>query len=74
MRHALGQVGVDLDLGSVIDALTPRGVSGFEFDSGDTLRAAIPALNGLFTARSLARVYAALAGGGRTPAASWPSL
>jgi CubicO group peptidase (beta-lactamase class C family) len=64
VRGALGMIGVDLDLGSLVDALAPRGISGFEFDSGETLRAAIPAGNGLFTARSLARMYATLAGGG----------
>jgi len=64
MRSALGLVGVDFDLGSLIDALAPRGISGFKFDSGDALRAAIPAANGLFTACSLARMYAALAAGG----------
>ena len=65
LSGALGLVGIDLDLGSLIDALAPRGISGFEFDSGETLRAAIPAGNGLFTARSLARMYATLAGGGK---------
>jgi CubicO group peptidase (beta-lactamase class C family) len=64
IRGALGSLGMDFDLASLVDALAPRGISGFEFDSGDTLRAAIPAGNGLFTARSLARMYAALAGGG----------
>lgn len=62
--RALGAFGVELDLGSLIDALAPRGISGFDFDSGETLRVAIPALNGLFTARSLARMYALLAAGG----------
>ena len=64
MRGALGALGLDLDLPSIFEALAPRGIGGFEFDAGDTLRAAIPAANGLFTARSLARMYAALAGGG----------
>ncbi len=64
VHSALGVVGIDFDLGSLLDALAPRGISGFKFDSGEALRAALPALNGLFTARSLARMYAALAGGG----------
>ncbi len=34
------------------------------FASNEVLNAAIPAVNGCFTARSLARMYAALAGGG----------
>jgi CubicO group peptidase (beta-lactamase class C family) len=53
-----------LGLGSVVDALAPRGISSFDFGARETLRAAIPAASGLFTARSLARMYAALAGGG----------
>jgi CubicO group peptidase (beta-lactamase class C family) len=55
---------VDLDLASILDALAPRGISRFDFGAEDTLRVAIPAANGLFTARSLARVYAALSMGG----------
>jgi CubicO group peptidase (beta-lactamase class C family) len=49
---------------SILDALAPRGISSFDFGGAETLRAAIPAANGLFTARSLARMYAVLAGGG----------
>lgn len=64
LRSALGLVGVELDLQSLLDALAPRGISHFDFNAEATLRAAIPAANGLFTARSLARMYAALAGGG----------
>jgi len=57
-------LGFQLDIASIRDALAPRGISSFQFDSHDTLKAAIPAANGLFTARSLARMYAALAAGG----------
>ena len=64
LREGLRLVGVELDLGSIMDALAPRGISAFDFGGEDTLRAAIPAANGLFTARSLARMYALLAGGG----------
>ena len=60
----LARVGVDTDLASLFDALAPHGVSTFEFGSAQTLRASIPAANGLFTARSLARLYALLANGG----------
>ncbi len=63
-RWMLGHLGLDFDFGSIIDALAPRGISSFDFGSEDTLRAAIPAANGLFTARSLARMYAMLGGGG----------
>jgi CubicO group peptidase (beta-lactamase class C family) len=64
LRRVLWNVGLDLDLGSVLDALAPRGISSFDFGGPEALRAAIPAACGLFTARSLARMYAALAGGG----------
>jgi len=74
-RRALGQaapfldrgariLGIDLDTQSILDSLAPRGISSFDFGANATLRASIPAANGLFTARSLARMYAALAGGG----------
>jgi len=60
----LQRLGVDSDLASIFDALAPRGVSDFDFGSPETLRVAIPAANGLFTARSLAKMYALLANGG----------
>jgi CubicO group peptidase (beta-lactamase class C family) len=56
--------GLQIDVNSVLDALAPRGIDSFDFSSSAVLRATIPAANGLFTARSLARMYAALAAGG----------
>jgi CubicO group peptidase (beta-lactamase class C family) len=64
LQQTAKRFGAYLDLESILDALAPRGISSFSFDHHDTLRAAIPAANGLFTARSLARMYAALAMGG----------
>jgi CubicO group peptidase (beta-lactamase class C family) len=64
VQRAVRLVGVQLHLVSLLDALAPRGISSFDFGAAETLRAAIPAANGLFTARSLARLYAALACGG----------
>lgn len=64
LSQALQLFNVDLDLGSILDALAPRGIGTFDFSADRTLQAAIPAANGLFTARSLARLYAALANGG----------
>ncbi len=64
IRTASNLVGVDLDLGSLMAALAPRGISSFDFGSHETLQTPIPAANGIFTARSLARIYAALAEGG----------
>ncbi len=64
IEEAVRRFGAQLDLHSILDALAPRGISSFSFDHDDTLRASIPAANGLFTARSLARMYAALSMGG----------
>ena len=64
LREALAIVGIQLDLPSLLDALAPRGIGAFDFGSRETLAVAIPAANGLFTARSLARLYAVLAAGG----------
>jgi len=56
--------GFELDIQSIIDSLAPRGIGRFDFGSKETLQASIPAANGLFTARSLARMYAMMAEGG----------
>ncbi len=64
ISKCLRLIGVDSDLSSIFDALAPRGISNFDFGSPESLRVAIPAGNGLFTARSLAKMYAALANGG----------
>jgi CubicO group peptidase (beta-lactamase class C family) len=64
LQWALGLAGLQLDVDSILDALAPRGISSFDFGAPATLRVSIPAANGLFTARALARMYAALAGGG----------
>jgi CubicO group peptidase (beta-lactamase class C family) len=64
VQRWLDAVRIRLDLPSILDALAPRGISGIDFSADATLQAAIPAANGLFTARSLARMYACLAGGG----------
>ena len=64
LGRLLRRLGFDSDLTSIFDALGPRGISNFDFGSPETLRVAIPAGNGLFTARSLAKMYATLANGG----------
>lgn len=64
MHSVLRLAGIEFDLESILDSLAPRGISQFDFGCERTLRASIPAANGVFTARSLARMYAALAGGG----------
>ncbi len=52
-----------IDAGHILDALVPRGMGELVF-SERVLEVPIPALNGVFTARSLARLYAMLAAGG----------
>lgn len=47
----------------VVNALVPRGVEDVLWGA-DVMDAEVPAANGFFTARSLARMYAMLAGGG----------
>jgi CubicO group peptidase (beta-lactamase class C family) len=65
VERVLRAVGHPVDFERAAAALAPRGISSFDFSSDEVLAACIPAANGLFTARSLARMYAALAGGGR---------
>lgn len=64
LHDVLRRLRIPVDLASILDALAPRGIAGFDFSADETLAASIPAANGLFTARSLARLYAVLAGGG----------
>lgn len=47
----------------MINALAPRGVEDVWYGA-EIMDAAVPAANGFFTARSLARMYALIAGGG----------
>jgi len=63
-QRVLGWVRVRYDLRRIADALLAPGVTNFAWDAPETLQASIPAANGLFTARSLAKLYAALANGG----------
>ena len=46
-------------------AFLPRGLDELDWNSEAVLASPIPALSGFFSARSLARIYAALAGGGQ---------
>lgn len=55
---------IPVDLRRIADALMPPGIESFEWAAPETLAVPIPAANGLFTARSLAKLYAALANGG----------
>jgi CubicO group peptidase (beta-lactamase class C family) len=64
VQRLLSLLGMPLDLGRIADALIPRGIGAFNWSAPENLTVAIPAANGLFTARSLAKMYAALANGG----------
>ncbi|MBA57383.1 MAG: serine hydrolase [Pseudomonadales bacterium] len=44
--------------------LAPRGIGRFSFNDPRVVQSCIPAANGMFTARSLARMYGAIAEGG----------
>lgn len=61
MKRSLRMVGVDLD--QFRAALFPFDTP-FDFNAEEVVKARIPAANGQFTARSLARLYAMIAEGG----------
>jgi CubicO group peptidase (beta-lactamase class C family) len=60
----LGRSRQAVDFAAVEAALLPDGMESLDFNAPEFVQAVIPAVNGMFTARSLARLYAALAGGG----------
>jgi CubicO group peptidase (beta-lactamase class C family) len=64
MRTLLRLAGVRIDALALAGALIPRGIEDLDFNSEEVASVSIPAANGMFTARSLARVYALLAGDG----------
>ncbi len=51
-------------LARMAHALAPRGIGKFDFSDPEVVQASIPGAGGVFTARSLAKLYAALANGG----------
>ena len=61
--HRLGLL-FGIDFSHFAKALAPEFVTGVNFNSPEAMQAIIPAANGAFTARSLAKMYAALANGG----------
>ena len=54
----------NVDPASMGEALFPPGIARFDWNDEAVVRACIPAANGMFDARSLARMYAMLANGG----------
>ena len=63
--RVLRSVGLRVDLRQTVAALMPAGINELDVNSEAFARASIPSHNGMFTARSLARLYGALAGQGR---------
>jgi CubicO group peptidase (beta-lactamase class C family) len=64
INRVLRLVGQPIDLAELADALMPEGIEELDFNSPEFLSASIPAANGMFTARSLAKMYAVLASDG----------
>lgn len=62
IRGAVRMVGVNPD--NIIRGLGPKGMARFSFNDDRVVKACIPAANGMFTARSLARLYAVMANEG----------
>ena len=57
-------LGIPVDLREAERALIPHGIDELDFNSPEFAAACIPSANGVFTARALAGLYAALAAGG----------
>lgn len=53
-----------MDFNNIVKALVPDFIMDINFNHPEAMQAVVPAANGAFTARSLARMYAALANGG----------
>lgn len=49
---------------STLEAMVPHGMAKFDWNAPETVAACIPGAGGMFNARSLARIYAALGNGG----------
>ncbi len=56
---------IPIDLGHMARALMPRGIEELDLGGEEVARACMPAVNGTFSARALAKLYAVLASGGR---------
>lgn len=63
-KRRLSKLGVRYDPTESLRALLPVGMEEFDMNDEVVRAASIPAANGMFTARSLARLYAFLAQGG----------
>ncbi|MGC4088249.1 MAG: serine hydrolase domain-containing protein [Polyangiaceae bacterium] len=52
------------DPDSTLQAMVPHGMAKFDWSAAETVQACIPGAGGMFNARSLAKIYAALGNGG----------
>lgn len=64
MQRVLRMARINIDAVALASALIPRGIEDLDFNSEEFASVSIPAANGMFTARSLARLYALLASDG----------
>jgi CubicO group peptidase (beta-lactamase class C family) len=64
IARGLNLIGIPLSPQRMHDTFTAQGINKLDFSSPEVLAARIPAFNGVFAARDLARFYAALANGG----------
>ena len=64
LNRAFKALRIPIDLAKGAEALLPKNMQDLDLNSKATAAACIPALNGMFTARSLAKLYAVLANGG----------
>jgi CubicO group peptidase (beta-lactamase class C family) len=62
IERGLRLSGFDPD--STVDAMVPHGMARFDWNTAETMQACIPGAGGMFNARSLAKIYAALANDG----------
>jgi CubicO group peptidase (beta-lactamase class C family) len=64
VHRALRLARLPVDLAEMASAMVPRGMEEIDFNAEAFTAVPIPAANGTFTARSLAKLYATLANGG----------
>jgi CubicO group peptidase (beta-lactamase class C family) len=64
VTKVLRSVGLGFDASEAVSALMPDGIEQLDFNSEEASSASVPAANGTFTARSLAKLFAVLAAGG----------
>ena len=62
IERGLRLSGFDPD--STLQAMVPHGMARFDWSAPETVQACIPGAGGMFNARSLAKIYAALGNGG----------